>query len=64
MWLCLVGSYAVLLFSLIACAGFISLFVEDDKRRRQAFKVLRLLIATCTSVIAAVALHLNQFGVG
>lgn len=62
MWLCLLGFYLTLLLALTACAGFISLFVDDDKRRRQAFKVLRLLIGSSVSLIAAFAVHFYQGG--
>jgi hypothetical protein len=60
MWLWLIGSYAVLMLVLIGCAGFVTLFVGDDKRRRQAFRMLRLLLTTATSISAITALHLYQ----
>jgi hypothetical protein len=62
MWLWLIGAYTTLLLVLIGCAGFVTLFVGDDNRRRQAFRVLRLLLATCTSVVVVTAFRLYQSG--
>lgn len=57
----LVGFYLALLLILIGMAGFVVLFVAEEGRRRQAFKVLRLLLATSTGVVA-VAVPLYQAG--
>lgn len=62
MILWLIGLYLSLLLVLIGCAGFVALFVAEDKRRRQAFKVLRLLIGASTGVVAVTALRLYQAG--
>lgn len=62
MWPWLVCSYMTLLLVLIGCAGLTTLFVGDNKRRRQAFRVLRLLLATLTSIIAATTFHLYRTG--
>ena len=62
MWTWLIASYLTLLLVLIGCSGFVAVFLDDDKRRRQAFKVLRLLLATCTGFLALTAFRLLQAG--
>jgi hypothetical protein len=62
MWLWLIGSYMALLLVLMACAGFLALFVGDGERRRQAFKVLRLLLATGTSILVVTTVRLYRPG--
>jgi hypothetical protein len=64
MWVWLLGGYAVLMLALIACAGFVALFVADEKRRKTAYDVLRLALTTATGSagVVAVALKLHEAG--
>lgn len=60
----LIIGYAVLVALLISCAGYVALFVGDEKRREMAFRVLKLVwvTATGTSGVLAVALKLHDAG--
>jgi len=60
----LIIGYAVLVALLIGCAGYVALFVADEKRREMAFRVLKLVwvTATGTSGVLAVALKLHDAG--
>jgi hypothetical protein len=64
MWAWLVAAYATLAFALIGCAGFVALFVSDEKRRKMAYDVLKLALATTTGSagVVAVALKFHQAG--
>ncbi len=65
MWLVwIAGGYAALMLALIACAGFVALFVKDEKRRKMAYDVLRLVLKTATGSagLVAIALKLHQAG--
>jgi ABC-type sugar transport system permease subunit len=62
MLLWLIGLYLSLLLLLVGCAGYVALFVNDDKRRRQAFRVLRLVLAATTSLVAATVYRLYHTG--
>lgn len=62
MWPWLIGSYVALLLVLTGCAGFVTLFVVDDGRRAQSFKVLRLLLGASTGIVVATALRLYETG--
>lgn len=60
----LIIGYAVLVALLISCAGYVALFVADEKRREMAFRVLKLVwvTATGTSGVLAIALKLHNAG--
>ncbi|HWG98085.1 MAG TPA: hypothetical protein VNV66_01910 [Pilimelia sp.] len=58
----LICSYLLVLLALIGCAGCVALFVDDDRRRRQAFRVLQLLLGASTGVVALTAFHVVQNG--
>jgi len=62
MWAWLVGAYAVLVFVLIGCAGFVALFVQDEHRSKNAYRVLRLVLTSLTGAasLAAALMKLHQ----
>lgn len=64
MWVWLLAGYVMLVLTLIGCAGFVALFVADEKRRTMAYDVLRLLLKTATGSagVIAVVLKLHQAG--
>ena len=64
MWVWLVVGYAALVFVLIGCAGFVALFVSDEKRRTMAYDVLKLLlkVATGGTGVVTVVLKFHQAG--
>ncbi|KOV87577.1 hypothetical protein [Nocardia sp. NRRL S-836] len=61
MWAWLIGGYAVVLALLIGFAGFVASWVDDEKKRADAFKVVKLLVVAVTGsgglFAAAMALH-------
>jgi hypothetical protein len=58
------GSYLLLVFALIGCAGYVALFVADEGRRKTAVDVLKLLFsaATGSTGILAIVLTSHQLG--
>ena len=56
--------YPALMFALIACAGFVALFIKDEDRRKMVYDVLRLVLRTATGSAGLVvaALKLPQAG--
>jgi hypothetical protein len=64
MWAWLIGAYAALVLALIACAGFVALFVRDQERRKVAYDVLKLSLTSATGGAGAVAVVLKVHQAG
>lgn len=64
MWPWFIGGFAALVLVLIGAAAFVALWCPDPKRRQDAYRVLKLILATATSTggAAALALRLHEFG--
>ena len=64
MWAWLTGGYAVVLAALIGFAGFVASSVDNEGRRADAYKVLRLALTAVTGAggLLAAALTLHQAG--
>ena len=59
----LAGAYAVMMFTLIGSAGYIALWVSDNRRREDGYRVLRLLLSAGTvSGIFWLLVRLHQMG--
>lgn len=59
-----IGIYVALMLVLIAASGGIALCVHDSDRRKDAYKVLRLLLLSgATSGLLGVLIKLHELGV-
>jgi hypothetical protein len=60
----IVGCYAVLALAIIGSAAFVAVFVPDDNQRRDAYKVLKLMLGAITGTggLLALVVKLHEAG--
>jgi hypothetical protein len=60
----IVGCYAVLALAIIGSAAFVAVFVPNDSQRRDAYKVLKLMLGAITGTggLLALVVKLHEAG--
>jgi hypothetical protein len=64
MWAWMIGGYAIVLVALTGCAGYVALFVTNQRRGERAYRILKMLLTAVTSSggLVAVLVRLHQVG--
>lgn len=64
MWNWLIGSYAAVMLALLACAGFVAVWMQNAQQRADAYRVLKLVVGAVTGTggVVALALRLHDAG--